>query len=425
MRPGVGAGSGHSGTRRRASTGRSVVRGQVLVIVVLGLFALFAATALGIDGSRLFEERRAAQAAVDHAATTAAFSRCTGSTETSAVGDGIAAAARNGYNNDGVTNSVAVSSLGGNQFRASIDATVGATFGRVVGFTNFRVSVEATADCTGGGPGNVGAIWAGGDNCTKNGNGKYQLDVSGSNQQVYGGVHSNGDVNIGTAPNWWTDWTVADPAPPADPFTYVGEMWPNSAPAGNVFEAPPLYPQDVNVAPSPPWPAGYAPDQAAARLAELGLEQLATANGTRFTSKVTTISKDGVIWTDSVDGMDISSVATGVNTVTLVATSGPIKISVSNRTFHAHTGGILMVSNLQSYSGDEKCDKFTVAISGQASHWDGLIWAPGGLIEFSGSNTSSVNGTLLGWSVRLNGSNITIVNNPALFATPPSVVLVK
>jgi len=406
------------GSRPTVSRSAAGQRGQVLVLVVLSILVLIAALALGVDGSRIYVERRAAQAAVDHAATAAAFTRCRGGTEAAAIVDGLAAAAQNGYNNDATTNTVTVTLASGNRFRATIGSGVGASFGRVIGFDRFDVSVEATGDCTGGGPGNVGAIWSGGDNCT---GGKYGFDSSGSSQRVYGGVHSNADVNIGSSPNWWTDWTLANPNPPADPFTYVGVMKENPPPAGNVFE--PGYPQKVFM-PSPRWPTGWAPSDVSAKLAELQLEQLATANGTRYTSKVTSLTKNGVIWTNHADGMDISSVSSGVDTVTLVATQGPIKISISNRTFRAHTGGILMISN-KTYSGTEKCDKFTVAISGSGSTWDGLIWAPGGLIEFSGSSNASVNGTLLGWAVRLNGSNISIVSNPALFATPPNVFLVN
>jgi Flp pilus assembly protein TadG len=393
-------------------------RGQVLVLVLLGMFVLFGAAALGIDGGRLFEERRAAQGAADHAATAAAFARCTGATSAGAIAQGLAAAARNGYGNDATTNTVTLTERGGNVFDAAITSSVGATFGRVLGFDLFPVTVEATGDCSGGGPGNVGAIWAGGDSCTKNGNGKYSLDVSGSSQRVYGGVRSNADVNIGSSPNWWTDGTGV-----ADPFEYVGVMYPNSAPSGNTFEAG--YPKDIGpTVPFPGWPTGYRPEDVALRMAELNLEGLATTNGTRFTSKVTSLTKNGVIWTNHPDGMDISSIAAGVDRVTLIATNGPIRISASSRTFRAHTGGILMLSN-RIYSGVDKCDKFTIAISGGTSTWDGLLWAPGGLIEFSGSNTSTVNGTMLGWAVRLNGSNITIASNPALFATAPSVVLLE
>jgi hypothetical protein len=405
---------------RTPSSGRGGQRerGQVLVLVLLGAFVLFGAAALGIDGSRLFEERRAAQAGADHAATAAAYARCTGKTEAAAIVDGLAAAARNGYNNNGSTNTVTVSAIGGNVFRGAISSTVEATFGRAIGFNVFSVGAEATADCVGGGPGNVGAIWAGGDNCTKNGNSKYQLDVPGSNQRVYGGVRVNGDANIGTSPNWWTDGTGAP-----DPFEYVGTMWPVSNPSGNTFDAG--FPKDIGPAvPFPQWPTGYRPEDVSLKMSELGLEALATANGTRYTSKVTSITKNGVIWTNHPDGMDISSVASGVDNITLVATNGPIKISASSRTFRAHTGGILMLSN-KIYTGVDACDKFTISISGSGSGWDGLIWAPGGLIEFSGSSNVSVNGTLLGWSVRLNGSNLTIVSNPALFATAPSVRLVK
>ena len=122
--------------------------------------------------------------------------------------------------------------------------------------------------------------------------------------------------------------------------------------------------------------------------------------------------------------MDISSVEPGVDTVTLVARNGPIKISVSNVTISAHTDGILMLAT-PSYGSTERCDKFSIAISGQASNWIGVIWGPTGLVEFSGSDGSSIDGSVVGWAVRLNGSNISIAYSPDLSPGEPSVHLLR
>ena len=390
-------------------------RGQALVLVVLGLSVLLGAVALGVDGSRMFEERRAAQGAVDHAATTAAFSRCSGNSEATAIEDGKLAADRNGYDNDGSTNVVVVTALGGNLFRAGITSTIDATFGRVLGWETFDVSVEATADCTSSASGGGNAIWAGGDNCIQETVGKYQLDVSGSGQHVYGGVHVNGDVNLASSPNSWTDSTG-----PEDPFTYVGEM--DGSTIGNTFE--PGFPTDVGpAAGGPTWPTGYAPSDIPALLTRY--QAMAVSDGNYSTEKITSISGDGVYYTTHPDGMDISTVTGSPHAVTLVAENGPIKISGSNTTLNAYTDNLLLLAN-RAYTGSELCDKYTVAISGTDTTWNGVMWAPAGVLEVSGSSNSAVHGSLIGWAVKLNGSDIRVIAAPIGGPTsPPQIWLVE
>ena len=67
------------------------------------------------------------------------------------------------------------------------------------------------------------------------------------------------------------------------------------------------------------------------------------------------------------------------------------------------------------YSGIDQCDKFVVAMSGSNNAWTGIIYAPHGLIEFSGSTNTALSGSLLGYSVRINGSDVTIIADPDLF----------
>src|SRR6476619_7459670 len=82
-------------------------RGQALIMVALAVVGLFGFTALAIDGSRVFSDRRHAQNAADTAALAAALSKVradppeTG--DTVAVAAGLARAASNGFND---TNSI-------------------------------------------------------------------------------------------------------------------------------------------------------------------------------------------------------------------------------------------------------------------------------------------------------------------------------
>src|SRR5215211_2967834 len=78
-------------------------KGQSLILIALAAIALFAFTALAIDGSRIFSDRRHAQNAADTAALDAALVKTRG-------GDweagGLQRALSNGYNNNGTTNNV-------------------------------------------------------------------------------------------------------------------------------------------------------------------------------------------------------------------------------------------------------------------------------------------------------------------------------
>lgn len=80
-------------------------RGQVLVLVVLGMVALMGITALVVDGGNVFLDRRQAQNAADSAAMASALARVRGENFVQRANE---VAASNGYNNDGASNNVQV-----------------------------------------------------------------------------------------------------------------------------------------------------------------------------------------------------------------------------------------------------------------------------------------------------------------------------
>ena len=84
---------------------KSSERGQVLILIVVGLVVLIGATALVVDGGNVFVDRRQAQNAVDSAALASALARIRGQDFVVAA---YKSAAKNGYNNDKVTNSIEV-----------------------------------------------------------------------------------------------------------------------------------------------------------------------------------------------------------------------------------------------------------------------------------------------------------------------------
>ena len=81
-------------------------RGQVLIIIALAFIGIIGIVGLVVDGGNVFSDRRGAQNAADAAALSTAYARIRG--EQDWVGAALASAAENGYNNDGIKNTVAV-----------------------------------------------------------------------------------------------------------------------------------------------------------------------------------------------------------------------------------------------------------------------------------------------------------------------------
>lgn len=406
----------------------SVERGQVILIVALGLVVLVGAVGLAIDGGRLFLERRDAQGAADHAAITAAVAFCTdGDTPAAAAAEGVESAALNGFDNDSPTVVASVTPEAENRFHAEITSSSATAFMQVLGIDTFEVTAEAVARCIGsGGPG-PGAVFAGGDTC--NSSSVYTFHVSAGGQRVYGGVHANDDVYIDSKPNWWTD----DGA--GDPFTYAGTLVKNESPifyptgstSNNVFQQAspaPGYPRQQG--PPRAWPGSYGPTDVPARLAAYkALAQKPNADDpnnefTYVNGDLSNLTDDGLYYVTG--KVDVSSVSSDLD-VTLVA-EGSIKLSASSWALSPFQDGLLAFSALQK-TGDKVCDEFTVALSGGSTTWNGIIWAPGGLVEMSGSSDATLNGTIISWAVRMNGQNLSIKYDGSLFGGPNGPVFLS
>ena len=83
-------------------------KGQALILITLVAIGLFAFASLAIDGSMAFSDKRHAQNAADTSALAAALAKIRAQNWATTVSTARARAASNGYNNNGVTNSVEV-----------------------------------------------------------------------------------------------------------------------------------------------------------------------------------------------------------------------------------------------------------------------------------------------------------------------------
>ncbi len=82
-------------------------RGQILIVIVIALVGIVGIVGLVVDGGNAFLDRRNAQNAADSAAMAGAIIRVN-TPGGDWVGAVISSAAKNGYNNDGITNTVEV-----------------------------------------------------------------------------------------------------------------------------------------------------------------------------------------------------------------------------------------------------------------------------------------------------------------------------
>ena len=124
--------------------------GQALIVIALALVGIVGMAALVVDGGNAFLDRRTAQNAADSAALASAYARIKGEDW---VGAALAAAAENGYNNDGVSNIVVLYSppkdgphAGDIEYiQIIIESRVNTYFARVVGRAQITNFVETTA----------------------------------------------------------------------------------------------------------------------------------------------------------------------------------------------------------------------------------------------------------------------------------------
>ena len=125
-------------------------RGQALIVIVFAIIGLVGITALAVDGGNAFLETRRAQNAADTAALGGALARIRGADWVSVV---YAIAEDNGFNNDGISNVVAVNSppiSGPNEgnieyIQVIITANTPTHFAGIVGIQQTTSQVQAVA----------------------------------------------------------------------------------------------------------------------------------------------------------------------------------------------------------------------------------------------------------------------------------------
>lgn len=170
--------------------------GQIIVLMALLMVILIGALGLAIDGGRLFYLWRNAQNATDAAVLAASYARCTNG---DVVNAGLDAARLNGFNNNGIDNTVSVYNppISGekkdnkNYVQVHINGDLQPYFIQLVYNGPLEVTTEAVGYCIPKfDPHSVAGLWAGSTDCD------VVLDWTGSGGILEGGMFSNDEIAL-------------------------------------------------------------------------------------------------------------------------------------------------------------------------------------------------------------------------------------
>lgn len=223
------------------------------------------------------------------------------------------------------------------------------------------------------------AVYAGRDDCRKNG--EPAIQWSGGNGTVIGDLHSNAGLKVGGSSN-----LINGSATYRCDEQISGKE--------NTFGEGP-----AQVSDSRPWPmtltrADFVCDISVTGTLDLSNDGAWWVDGTMKSGRLSplTLCADEIL----LDGSNVAG------SVTLVA--GKVTISGSNLRLTPDQHGILAFAT--------GADSDAIKISGSKSQWSGDLVAMAGGIDLSGSDNAMTNGGVIGWTVKLSGSNWTIDATP-------------
>ena len=399
---------------------RQAQSGQAIVLIALVMLGLVAALGLAIDGGGLYLLWRNAQNATDAAALAASYARCTRGDIVQAA---LEAADKNGFNNDGATNTVTVhnppvtgAKAGDPNFvEVDIWAVKPSYFIQIVYKDPLSVTNSAVGMCYPPfDPSAVGGAWAGSAICqnTFKWGGSYsrieggifsnfQIQIQGSDGDVIGPVEAVG--LIASNNTTYSSPPVSPVAGRPDPLNLDIGLY---APGGAIFEhIKATYGKAFDVATFDPG-GQYISGQQEWDPGNRVLEGLYYVNGdVKFKNNVT-FGPDGV---------------------TIVATGS---IEASNNAymrFYEHVmdeisprdlrfPGILLFSAAQS----PNCGASTLKFSGGADTW-GVFYAPKGGMNVSG-NSITMRGSLIADTISYDAADGYLIYDRSLLPPRPSAI---
>jgi hypothetical protein len=410
-------------------------RGTVAVLAAVCLVGILGFTALALDGALLHHDRRAAQAAADSAALAAASNmflnyRTNGGKDPAGAGnnEALAAAAANGFNNDGVNNKVTVNipPLTGNfvgqagYVEVLVEQFEQRAFSAYWGSDRITVRARAVARGTWL-PANLGILVLdpassgslssnGGSNVTTNA--KVIVDSNSASATVVtgGGILAAPEFDITGVPGWSTSGggaingtVLSGQVPTPDPLAYLPEPDPSTMTVqakktvkltnqGSLSLQPGVYQGGINVTGG----------------------SLTLAPGIYYMDG----GGFGFSGTGSLNAPGVMIVNAPQSNSDTISITGTGTINLSPPTSGLYQG----ISLWQTRTSTN-----TITVSGGgAGSVTGTFYAQHGTLKTSGGGGSSVGSQYISWNVTLSGNgNFQILWSPNAVAPVKSLQLVE
>jgi hypothetical protein len=364
-------------TRRRIALGEPDAEpGQTIVSFAIMLPVLLGLLALGVDMSALFAQRVQVQSAADLAALAAGTDLPDAAVVTQTARD---FSGHNGFTHGSGGVTVAVTTpYTGDENKAEVLITQQAPtfFARFLGVGQVPLLGRAVAmrEATG-----HYAVFAGRDECPDGGD--PVLDWPGSSNNVNGSVHSNGNFKLGGSDNLSSSTN-----------TYRCQLHASGSNPG--FTA-----TQTGVK---PWPVTFTTAQFTCTFGSLTGPSIDLTSSASYWQTPYTVLKPGVYCS----GDTISLAASNVTgNVTFIAQR--IFVSGSNFNLTTRQNGVLF------YSTDTTDSNTAIKVSGSGGSWTGIMYAPGGQADVSGSGNLSLNGSIVAGRVKISGSGFNLTGNGA------------
>jgi hypothetical protein len=406
--------------RSNAESGQAIVLMALVMIVLLGMLGL------AIDGGGLYFLWRDAQNASDAAVLAASYARCTNGDLVTA---GLEAAAKNGFDNNGSSNTVVIhnppvsGNAVGNPYYVQVDITAKkpSYFIQLVYRGPMEVTTHAVGYCIPPfDPTTVPAVFAGSSTCQN------AIHWTNSTSKIVGGLFSNSDILLGGGGNGneiYGESGAVNGVDYQDQNTdwYTGDTPPQSTtPVQNAQPQP--NPLNLQL-------ADYKPGGTGATRAKLYKAIFSSAddpdykNGTWKPDNGTVL--EGLYYVEGDVSIGTNVVVDGdrngdgkTEGLTIVAT-GQISLNAgSGMKTKYYIDGILTYTE---YGIGRPCGSNAVDVSGSGADWRGVIYAPFGGVNMNLSTLTMI-GTIIGNTVTMGGSDFTLIYDPTILPPrPPSI----
>ncbi|HUF53710.1 MAG TPA: pilus assembly protein TadG-related protein [Dehalococcoidia bacterium] len=359
--------------------------GQTMPMMALMLTALLGFVGLTVDVGSALLDKTSAQGASDAASLAAASELREGNSVEAATAAAHTFAATNGFQHgeDGVSVTVSIPPESGPYAGSSLYAEVSihgpseVRFARVVGINLLNIGVRSVAGSAlevieKAPPRALFALQTG---CSATD----PFKVSGSDNFIIGGIHSNSTVDTSGSYNLLSEGDN------------TGVCSLSNGGSGNVFD--PSYQNS----PELPDPLGYTYSDVPCTRTFTSDTDLTSVNSVWVNDDPNTNQLLPGVYCST--GKLTLSASDVTGTVTLVAQQ-ELSISGSNFNIKPYWNDVLLFTTSSTSSAAD--------LSGSGGTWEGYIYVPNGKAKLNGSGNFSVKGAVIGGNIELSGSGVTV-----------------